>query len=142
MSQASAEAVGWSPAAGGRSRRRWAPRAVAAALFTSGVVHLVRPSVFEPMIPTSMPGPKEIVYLSGIAELICAVGLFKRARWAGPASVAVLLAVWPGNLQMALDVTAASGPDDTAKVALVWARLPLQIPMMWAVMQDREQAAR
>jgi len=142
MSLASAASAPPAAAPGRPSRHRWAPRAVAAALFTSGVVHLVRPGVFEPMIPTSMPGPREVVYLSGIAELICAVGLFKRARWAGPASVAVLLAVWPGNLQMALDVTAASGPDDTAKVALVWARLPLQIPMMWAVMQDREQAAR
>jgi uncharacterized membrane protein len=122
-----------------RCGRRWAPRVVASAFVASGVVHLVRPGVFESMIPKSMPGPKELVYLSGLAELICAAGLFARARWAGPASVAVLLAVWPGNLQMALDVTAAAGSDDTAKVVLTWARLPLQIPMMWAVMQDRGQ---
>jgi uncharacterized membrane protein len=111
---------------------------MATAFLVSGVVHLVRPSVFEPLIPKSLPGPTELVYLSGVAELICAAGLLKRARWAGPASVAVLLAVWPGNFQMAFDVTADAGADDTVKVALVWARLPLQIPMMWAAMQDRD----
>jgi len=129
------------PVLGYRSRRRWAPRLVAAAFTASGIVHLVKPSVFTPMIPASMPGPRGIVYLSGVAELVCAAGLFTRSRWAGPASVAVLLAVWPGNLSMALDVTATAGSDDTAKVVLLWARLPLQIPMMWAVMQDRERAA-
>ena len=96
---------------------------MATAFLVSGVVHLVRPSVFEPLVPKSLPGP---------------TGLLKRARWAGPASVAVLLAVWPGNFQMAFDVTADAGADDTVKVALVWARLPLQIPMMWAAMQDRD----
>ena len=122
-----------------RSPHRWAPRALACAFLASGVIHLVRPSVFESLIPKSLPGPTELVYVSGLAELICAAGLWRRARWAGPASVAVLAAVWPGNLQMALDVTATAGPGDTANVAAAWARLPLQIPMMWAAMQDRER---
>ena len=123
-----------------RSRRRWAPRALAAAFLTSGIVHLVKPSVFEPLIPPSLPAPTGLVYVSGVAELVCAAGLLRRARWAGPASVAVLLAVWPGNLQMAIDTTATAGPDDTGKVVAVWARMPLQIPMMWAAMQDRDRA--
>ena len=110
---------------------------MAAAFLTSGIVHLVKPSVFEPLIPDALPRPTDLVYVSGVAELICAVGLLRRARWAGPVSAAVLLAVWPGNLQMALDVTASAGSEDRAKVVAVWARLPLQIPMIWAVLQDR-----
>ena len=112
---------------------------MAAAFAVSGIVHLARPAVFEAMIPSALPIPTGLVYLSGVAELACAAGLLRRARWAGPTSVAVLLAVWPGNLQMALDVTSAAGPGDTSKVVAVWARLPLQIPMVWAVMQDRER---
>lgn len=126
-------------AAPSRSRRRWAPRAVAAAFLASGIVHLVRPSVFEPMVPRALPGPTGLVYVSGVAELVCAAGLLRRARWAGPASVAVLLAVWPGNLQMALDVTSEAGRGGTAELVAVWGRLPLQIPMMWAAMQDRDR---
>ncbi len=55
--------------------------------------------------------------MSGVAELVCAAGLLARRRWAGPASVAVLLAVWPGNFQMALDVTRTAEPGDGVKVA-------------------------
>ncbi len=104
---------------------------------TSAIVHLVKPSVFEPLIPPALPRPTELVYASGVAEAVCAVGLLTGRRWAGPLSVAVLLAVWPGNLQMALDVTEAAGPEDRLKVAGVWARMPLQVPMMWAAMQGR-----
>ena len=116
--------------------RTWAPRALAAAFLTSGVVHMVKPSVFTPLVPTSLPSPTGIVYVSGVAELVCALGLLARTRWAGPASAAVLVAVFPGNVQMALDVTSSAQPGDAAKVAAAWGRLPLQIPMIWAAFQN------
>ena len=58
--------------------RTWAPRALAAAFLTSGVVHMVKPDVFTPLVPASLPSPTGIVYVSGVAELICA------RRAAGP----------------------------------------------------------
>ena len=120
-----------------RSKTRvWAPRALAAAFLTSGIVHMVKPSVFTPLIPPALPSPEGFVYVSGVAELICAAGLLARSRWAGPASVAVLLGVFPGNVQMALDVTSAAQPGDGPKVAACWCRLPLQIPMIWAALQN------
>jgi uncharacterized membrane protein len=78
-----------------------------------------------------------LIYLSGLVELGCAVGLLRRAAWAAPASVAVLGAVFPANLQMALDAGTGRnpGPADTRLVA--WGRLPLQIPMVWAALQSR-----
>ena len=116
--------------------RRWAPRVLAGAFITSGVIHLVRPSVFTPLVPRSLPSATGIVYISGIAELVCAAGLLARTRWAGPASAAVLVAVFPGNVQMALDVSGSAGPGDTAKLLAVWGRLPLQLPMIWAAFQN------
>ena len=103
----------------------------------SGLVHLARPSVFEPLIPPELPAPTELVYVSGLAELVCGFGLLTGRRWAGPASVAVLVAVWPGNFQMTRDLTARAGPEDRLKLAAAWARLPMQLPMMWAAMQGR-----
>ena len=119
-----------------RSSRSWAPRTVAALFTLSGAIHLVRPGVFTPLIPDWLPAPTELVYVSGIAELVCAYGLFTRRRWAGPASVALLLAVWPGNLQMAIDATNDHGLDSPQAVA-AWARMPLQLPLMWMALQDR-----
>jgi uncharacterized membrane protein len=118
----------------GRRIRHLAPLGVAALFATSGTLHLVRPEIFEPLIPRVLPAPDALVFLSGLAELGCAAGLFARARWAGPASAALLLAIWPGNLQMALDAT--TDPTSTALwVTLLWLRMPLQLPLIWAVLQ-------
>ena len=34
---------------------------LAAMFLTSGVVHLVRPAVMEPMVPRSLPGPRQLI---------------------------------------------------------------------------------
>ncbi len=121
--------------------RRWGPMVVAAAFGTSGVIHMVRPSVFTPMIPDSLPAPTGLVYASGVAELVCAVGLVRRERWAGPASAAVLVAVFPGNVQMAVDVW-QDAEATAAMKAGVLLRLPLQVPLIWAALQSgRHHAA-
>ena len=69
--------------------------------------------------------------LSGLAELVCAVGLASGQRWAAPASVALLVAVYPGNIQFALD-RAGDPTADRRVVALAWLRLPLQWPLIQA----------
>lgn len=104
-------------------------------LFTgSGTLHLVRPRIFLPLVPSALPARGSVVLLSGVAELVCAAGLLGRARWAGPASVLLLLGVFPGNVAFA--VNAARTPTSSPiLVALAWARLPLQIPLVWAAMQ-------
>ena len=121
----------------GDRRHRWAPKALAAIFVTSGTVHLFKPKVFESLIPAALPDATGIVYASGVAELICAGALLTRQRWAGPVSVALLLAVWPGNLQMAISATQDYGATSPQAIA-TWVRLPLQIPLMWMAMQDRK----
>lgn len=120
-----------------RRARRWGPKVMAGAFATSGVVHLVRPSVFTPMIPSWLPSPTGLVYGSGVAELACAVGLLRRDRWAGPVSAAVLVAVFPGNLQTAIDAWSDENVPTGMKVATL-VRLPLQLPMIWAVLQESD----
>jgi uncharacterized membrane protein len=122
-----------------RRLRRRAPDVLAAAFTASGVVHLVRPRVFAALMPRAIPTRHHtnLIYLSGVAELVCAAGLWRRTRWAAPASVAVLGAVFPANVQMALDAGTGRnlGPSDSTAVA--WGRLPLQVPMVWAALQAR-----
>jgi uncharacterized membrane protein len=95
----------------------------------SGLVHLIRPQVFEPIVPKALPAHRALVYASGVAELVCAAGLQRRSRWAPLASAALLLAVWPANGQHAVSVQ-RSGRAATWRKAAVWARLPLQVPMI------------
>ena len=116
---------------------RWAacygPWIVAAPFSVSGVIHLVHPATFTPIVPRFRPFPTELVYASGVAELVCAVGLWRRDRWAGIAAAALLVIIWPANLQDA--ITAQQGHDLTTKV-LLWIRLPVQIPLIWLALQS------
>lgn len=104
-------------------------KVVVGAFVVSGVVHLVRPRTFEPLMPKWVPAHREVIHASGVAELLCAAGLLLPAtrRAAGLASVAVLLGVYPGNLKMAVD--ASRTPNDAFKAA-AFARLPLQLPLI------------
>ena len=102
---------------------------VVGAFLASGAVHLVRPEVFEPLMPSWVPAHKEVIVGSGVAELLCAVGLVlpSTRRAAGVASAALLDGVFPGNVKMAVDALQGSSRPFQA-VAL--ARLPLQLPMI------------
>ena len=104
---------------------------LAGLFLTSGVTHLVRPEVFEPLVPRAMPRRRELIYASGVAELACAAGLLHPAtrRYAGWASAALLVAILPGNVQMS--ATFGKGtPAAQAAFAGTLARLPLQLPLI------------
>lgn len=113
-----------------------APLGVAAAFLLSGTVHLLRPATFRALIPDILPAPDAWILASGAAEVICGYGLITRRRWAGLASAVLLIAVLPGNVQMALDASQGRGSLAEHPV-LAWARVPLQVPLIWAVLQSR-----
>ncbi|WP_151081735.1 DoxX family protein [Nocardioides cynanchi] len=118
------------------------PRDVAALVgifAVSGVVHLVRPQVYEPLMPSWVPRHREVILGSGVAELACAAGLAVPAsrRTAGWASAALLLGVFPGNVKMALDAQRSRRPGrrTTALKIGTLLRLPLQWPMIRAALR-------
>ncbi len=101
---------------------------------TSGILHMVRPQIFESIVPRQLPERRALVYASGVAELACAAGLVhpRTRKAAGWASAAVLVAVFPANVQMALTEgrRAGAGTGSRAKQVAAHARLPLQIPLV------------
>jgi len=109
---------------------------LAALLATSGLVHLVRPDIFEGIVPRMLPNHRALVYVSGVAELLCAAGLLVPAtrRPAGYASAALLVAVFPANVQMSVAhgqrAQRRGDPASRASFAATLARLPLQVPMI------------
>jgi uncharacterized membrane protein len=95
----------------------------------SGALHLINPEVNEPIMPDVVPAHREVIWASGVAELLCAAGLLhpRTRRAAGWASAALLLAVYPANIKMASDL------KDSRRTGLkgaAFARLPLQLPMI------------
>ncbi|WP_446665507.1 DoxX family protein [Flexivirga sp. B27] len=114
-------------------------KVLVAAFTTSGVIHLVRPQTFTPAMPRQVPRPLEVIKASGVAELACAAGLLvpRTRRIAGPASAALLVGVFPGNVQMTVDAARAvtergASAKRVAYLAGTIGRLPLQWPLITA----------
>ena len=109
---------------------------LAALLAVSGVTHLVRPDVYEGMVPHALGHRRELVYASGVAELLCAAGLLvpRTRRVVGWASAGLLVAVFPANVQMTVDQGRRAGrtgaPAARATFVATLARLPLQWPLI------------
>ena len=106
-----------------------------AALFaTSGALHLVRPQIFETIVPRRLPERRGLVYASGLAELVCAAALLqpRTRKAAGWASAALLVAIFPANVQMAVTESkrASRGTGSRGRQVATLARLPLQIPLI------------
>jgi len=100
----------------------------------SGVLHLVRPQIFEMIVPRQPPERRGLVYVSGVAELACAAALLhpRTRKAAGWASAALLVVIFPANVQMALTEgkRANRGTGSRGKQVVTFARLPLQIPLI------------
>ncbi len=104
-------------------------KVLAGILGVSGVIHLVRPETYEPIMPEVVPAHRAVILASGVAELLCSAGLLhpRARRLAGWASIALLLGVYPANIKMAID---AGQTENTGFKAAAWSRLPLQLPMI------------
>ncbi len=116
--------------------RRVSPYLLSGLLTVTGTLHFVVPRTFAGIVPPQLPEPMALVYLSGAAELACAAGLaLHRTRpLAGWATAALFVAVFPGNVQMALDASDRSALYQAA----AYARLPVQVPLvLWAVQVAR-----
>ena len=109
-------------------------KVLATGFAVSGTIHLVKPEVYEPIMPSWVPAHREVILASGVAELLCAAGLAvpRTRRLAGWASALLLVGVFPGNVQMAQD---ASKTRNTTFKAAAYARLPLQLPMIRAALR-------
>ena len=115
-------------------RDRVGPLTVAAIFAGSGITHLVKPAAFDSLMPRAIPEPwwRPLIYASGVAEVVCAAGLARRSKWAPGASAALLLAILPANVQVALDAGSGRQAGAMNKPAAAWGRLPVQAAMIWA----------
>ncbi|PHX60545.1 MAG: DoxX family protein [Actinobacteria bacterium] len=104
-------------------------KVLASSFLVSGIIHLIKPAVFEPLLPKALPAHREINYASGVAEIACGVGLLTRARWAPVASAMLLFGIWSGNWQYAITVQNSSRASTPHKIA-AWARVPMQLPLI------------
>jgi uncharacterized membrane protein len=111
--------------------------AVFAGLFLAGGVnHFLGPSFYVAIVPSYLPRPLVLVYVSGAFEILLGGALLipRFRRLAAWGLVALLIAVFPANVQMALhpELYASWRP------LLLWVRLPVQgLLVAWALSYTR-----
>lgn len=95
----------------------------------AGAGHFLVTRAYLRIMPDYLPAHRELVLLSGAAEIAGGLGLFfpptrRAASWG---IILLLIAVFPANLWM------AHHPDrfPTVPLWILWLRLPLQLPLLW-----------
>jgi uncharacterized membrane protein len=106
-----------------RSARPVLRRAVGLGFVGLGTLHFTHTRVYVGIMPPYLPAHRELVLISGAAEIAGGAGVLvpatrRHARWW---LIALLVAVFPANVQMALHPE----PYGIPRWAL-WARLPFQ----------------
>jgi uncharacterized membrane protein len=100
----------------------------------TGLMHFFKRRAYEAIVPPYLPRPREIVYISGIAEI--AGGLATMHPATGRAgslwSIATLVAVFPANVHMAVEAERFEKAVPGGRTAL-YLRLPVQLLFIaWA----------
>ena len=102
-----------------------------ATFVVAGLNHFAKPRLYRAIMPPYLPWHGPLVAISGAAEVALGVMLWNRrsARLAGCGLMALLVAVFPATMHMALH------PRRFAPIPawLLWLRLPLQPLMIWWV---------
>jgi len=116
--------------------------ALALLFIAAGVLHFTKTPFYVRIMPPYLPYPRELVYLSGVAEILGGAGvLFPPVRRAaGWGLILLLIAVFPANIHMAQEALARSGLSPYT--ALLLFRLPLQFVLIaWVERATRREAA-
>ncbi|MFI5317644.1 MAG: DoxX family protein [Myxococcota bacterium] len=107
----------------------------------AGLQHFRVPDNYLPMMPDYLPWHAGLILLSGVAEVLCGLGVLlpRTRRLAAWGTIALLIAVFPANIHVALHNVALFGAKEGAG-ALNYVRLPLQLLLIaWAWWYTREE---
>jgi len=113
----------------------------------AGFNHFRDPGFYLPMMPSYLPAHRALVELSGVAEfalglvmLVLGAAVPRLRRWAAWGIIALLVAVFPANLHIALHDIPIGGRSQGLGI-WNWVRLPFQAVLIgWARLYTRPDA--
>ena len=101
-------------------------------LAIAGILHLMEPRAFLPVMPPYLPAPLFLIYFTGVLELFAAMGLRNAnlRRTAALGLVAYFVAITPAHVHVAVNQIPMFGVADPA---FLWGRLAFQLVFIaWA----------
>ncbi len=104
--------------------RQFSLAVIAIGFTAAGINHFRHPDLYLGMMPPWLPWPEAMNVISGAAEIAGGIGVLLpwTRRAAGWGLIALLIAVFPANIQMALN----GFPGTDLPAWMLWARLPFQ----------------
>jgi uncharacterized membrane protein len=98
----------------------------------AGLNHFRAPGIYMGMMPPALPWPSALIAVSGACEVLGGLGIIMAGtrRAAGWGLIALLAAVFPANLHVAL---VGRMPGFGFSPTTLWARLPFQAVFIAAV---------
>lgn len=100
----------------------------------AGFNHLINPEFYIAIMPPNLPSPEWLNLIAGLAEIVLGVFVLEpRVRvLAAWGIIALLIAVFPANLWVAMQNVGGEGPGSGNPI-LNWVRLPFQgVFVVWA----------
>lgn len=104
--------------------------AMSSMLIFTGLAHFAFVEGMAAMLPEMVPFRIEIIYLTGVMEVMGAIGLLigKYSKLAGVLLIVFLVAVLPANIYAALNhIDPTTGANDGPGPEYLYFRIPLQI---------------
>ncbi len=108
-----------------------------------GFNHLMNPEFYVAIMPPGLPNPEWLNVLAGLAEIVLGVYVLEpRARvFAAWGIIALLVAVFPANVYVAVENLGTGGPG-TGNAVFNYVRLPFQaLFAVWAWWYTRPNQA-
>ena len=105
--------------------------AMAGMLLVTGITHFTNTEELIEMMPEPMPWKSEMVYFTGICELLAIPGLIweKTRRLAAVLLIVFFIAVLPANIVGSMKQVQMGGME--YGTVYLWFRIPLQIFFIW-----------
>ncbi len=102
---------------------------MAALYIAAGVNHFLHTSMYASIMPPWLPRQKFLIYASGVFEILLGIFLMplQTRRFAVYSIIALLIAVFPANIQMSINYYRSHNPY----LWLTIVRLPLQFLLIW-----------
>jgi uncharacterized membrane protein len=112
---------------------------LAIAIIIVGITHFTKPDPYVSIVPPQLPAPLELVYISGVFEILGGIGLLipylsVAAAWG---LIALFIAVFPANINQAMNAIPIEGIPHIP--IMYWVRLPFQAVLIaWAYWYTQE----